>query len=505
MTAITIKRMHTRMRIPSAAMGEQVRLKAVVASAVDRVLESAVERQGISPHGHLCIRKVQATMRLRLHQPDSVLAGIVAQAIAEAIAGAPRGASSIYYSSRTHALIDLAASAMSADLKRSWAWVQLGIWRDDSYRNSVTAAAAQVIRALADEPQHAVAALAYIASDDSTLFALLRWADPNAWFRLAVAACKAYGAAAELAEAGQAVVPSALANEIGGRIVQRSRIARALTVARMSLLPDIVLAALAALVALEVEPASIRFGRASARALLDSIAARLQPLVEHGDRETTSSFPPAGDGDAHQNPERPALLGSESDSIANGAAVSDQEQAEPPLPDVRLIARTSAGGLMYLLNLIARTGLADRVMHDHRLTQRGLRWTLHQLAIGLLALAPDDPAALAFTGLLPDSRPPNLGQETPNDAELQAIDECRDALVAHVRAVMGDRLVLADGSDRALIDFLCRREARIACDPGWIEVHFALKDVSNEIRFAGLDLDSGWIPWLGVVVRFIYA
>ena len=61
---------------------------------------------------------------------------------------------------------------------------------------------------------------------------------------------------------------------------------------------------------------------------------------------------------------------------------------------------------MYLLNLIARTDLPDRVMHDHRLTQRGLRWTLHQLAIGLLALAPDDPAALAFAGLLPDSFAP---------------------------------------------------------------------------------------------------
>ena len=200
--------------------------------------------------------------------------------------------------------------------------------------------------------------------------------------------------------------------------------------------------------------------------------------------------------DAHQNPERTALLAFRDRPIANGVAVSDQEQAEPPLADVRLIARTSAGGLMYLLNLIARTGLPDRVMHDHRLTQRGLRWTLHQLAIGLLALAPDDPAALAFAGLLPDTSPPNLGEETPhgeempNDVERQAIDEWRDALVAHMRTAMGDRLVLADSSDRALIDFLCRREAWIACDPGWIEVHFALKmfPTKSALRV------SIWIP-----------
>jgi hypothetical protein len=25
-----------------------------------------------------------------------------------------------------------------------------------------------------------------------------------------------------------------------------------------------------------------------------------------------------------------------------------------------------------------------------------------------------------------------------------------------------------------------------------------------EVRRAGLDLDPGWIPWLGAVVRFVY-
>jgi hypothetical protein len=504
MTAITINRMHTLMRIPPAAMAERARLKGIVASALDRVLESAVERQGFSAHGYLCIGKLQATIRLRLRQPDSVLAGIVAQAIADAISGAQRGESSIYYSSRTHALIDLASSAMRADLGRSWAWIQLGIWHQDSGRSSA-AAAAQVIRAFADEPQHAVAALAHLASDGSTLFALLGWTDPKAWSQLAVAACKAYGASVEMAEASQTGLPSALADEIGGRIFQRSRIARALTIASVPRLPDNVLVPLAALVVLEVEPASVRFGRAATPALLNSVAARFQRSAEQG--ETTRKFgsSPCETHDTQQNSDIRALLASDSDSIVNAASAPGKDQAEPPLAEVRLIACTSAGGLMYLLNLIARSDLPDRVMHDHRLTQRGFRWTLHQLAIALLALAPDDPAALAFAGLLPDSPPPNLGQGMLNEAELHAIDECRIALVAHLRAAVGDRLMVADTSNRELIDFVCRRDARIACDPGWIEVHFALEGVSNEIRFAGLDLDPGWIPWLGVVVRFIYA
>jgi hypothetical protein len=210
MTEITINRMHTRMRIPPAAKEEQARLKGVVASAVDRALESAIKRQGISAQGYLCIRQVQATVRLRLRQPDSVLRGIVAQAIADAISVAQKGESSVYYSSRTHALIDFASSAMRAELERSWAWVQLGIWHDDA-RESFATAARQVISALADEPQHAVAALAYLASNGSTLRALLGWTEPGAWSRLAVATCKAYGAAVEIAEANHSAVPSALA------------------------------------------------------------------------------------------------------------------------------------------------------------------------------------------------------------------------------------------------------------------------------------------------------
>ena len=501
MTAITINRMHTRMRIPPAAMAEQARLKGVVASAVDRVLESAIERQGISAHGYVCIRQVQATMRLRLRQPDSVLAGIVAQAIADAISGAQRGGSSIYYSSRIHALIDLASSAMRADLERSWAWIQLGIWHEDA-RSSFATAAEQVIRALTDEPQHAVAALAHLASDGFTLRALLGWTDPSAWPRLAVAACKAYGAAIEIAEANHTAVPSTVADKIGVRIVQRSRIARALRTADIFRMPDTVLAALAALVVLEVEPAVIRLNRASAQTLIGSVVTCLEHSAERDETPRTSLSAPSENRGTHQNSERTALHASETEPISNGVTTSDQA---PHLADVGLIAQTSAGGLMYLLNLIARTELSDRVMHDHRLTQRGLRWTLHQLAVDLLALAPDDPAALAFAGLLPDGLPPNHEEEMPNDVELQAIDEWRASLVADLRTALGNRLALADSSDQALIDWVCWRDAWIAGDPGWIEVHFALENVSNEIRLAGLDLDPGWIPWLGVVVRFIYA
>jgi hypothetical protein len=44
----------------------------------------------------------------------------------------------------------------------------------------------------------------------------------------------------------------------------------------------------------------------------------------------------------------------------------------------------------------------------------------------------------------------------------------------------------------------------VVADPGWIEVHLSLDDVSTPLRRARLDLDPGWVPWLGVVLRFVY-
>jgi hypothetical protein len=50
----------------------------------------------------------------------------------------------------------------------------------------------------------------------------------------------------------------------------------------------------------------------------------------------------------------------------------------------------------------------------------------------------------------------------------------------------------------------CRRDGRLRMEPGWIELHLPLSAVETPIRRLGLDLDPGWLPWLGCVVRIIY-
>ena len=70
--------------------------------------------------------------------------------------------------------------------------------------------------------------------------------------------------------------------------------------------------------------------------------------------------------------------------------------------------------------------------------------------------------------------------------------------------LLRSRLQRDGGSDARLLDEVCRRRARIVADPGWIEVIYSLNDVSTEYRRAALDLDPGYLPWLGIVVTFTY-
>jgi hypothetical protein len=51
---------------------------------------------------------------------------------------------------------------------------------------------------------------------------------------------------------------------------------------------------------------------------------------------------------------------------------------------------------------------------------------------------------------------------------------------------------------------LIRRPARIAVSATHVDVFFRLEDAEPRIRRAGLDLDPGWVPWLGRVVSFHY-
>ena len=75
-------------------------------------------------------------------------------------------------------------------------------------------------------------------------------------------------------------------------------------------------------------------------------------------------------------------------------------------------------------------------------------------------------------------------------------------LAEQVRDRLREALALEPDDD---LRWLWHRPARIAAEPGWMEATFALADVDTRVRAAGLDLDPGFVWWLGAVVRYRYA
>jgi hypothetical protein len=125
---------------------------------------------------------------------------------------------------------------------------------------------------------------------------------------------------------------------------------------------------------------------------------------------------------------------------------------------------------------------------------------MHRLALQLAPLEPCDPAVLAFSGLGPDREHPSRDEAPPDEAEKAWLS----GWPARVVEVLEERLPRTNRRGPALLDWVVRRRARVEADPGWIDAFFPLEAVSTDVRAAGLDLDPGWIPWLGVVVRFLY-
>ena len=166
--------------------------------------------------------------------------------------------------------------------------------------------------------------------------------------------------------------------------------------------------------------------------------------------------------------------------------------------DLRQRAFTRFGGLLFFIAVLEDLKVPEIILEHAVLGARDFQWVLHQLAMAILELPPDDPAALAFAGLTPDAESPSACEEGSNEVERAVLQE----LVATISERLHSLLEL--GNETNLIEFVCVRRAEIVADPGWIEVRLLLDEVSAEVRRAGLDLDPGYVSWLGVVVRFVY-
>ena len=509
MTTIAIHRLHTRLRVASGDDHAASRLKRLLAEVLDGALELALQGRGLNGRGELCIRSVHARVDLDLAATDAVLVAQWALQLADAVACSRErpDAGLVHYGSRAHALADLTLSAPAGDFTRAWAWHGLGLWPAPE---SVTAAdaAALVLRALAENAGQAVAALAALARQPARFERWWRRVTPAGLAALARAVLLDAGADAALAHAvrsdagaGIALPPwlrrTALAQVAERRAAPAAGRHETLAPALAGWPASRVLALLAIA---EAQPALLLAHGGALSGLLDGLAARWAPQAQVQPRQPpfqaeTADRPVSGHVGAPEAQQNPQLKRA---PIANPAWTPSTE-GSTALP-ARASAGTAFGGLLFLLNLAAELGWPARWLDDPVLAARGARWGLYRLALGLLpSAARHDPVALAFAGLPPGADPPDADSPAPDAAESAALAAVRDELLAALRA----RLPQAPDDDAMLLR-LCRRTGEIRADPGWLELHLSLDEVRTEVRAAGLDLDPGWVPWLGLVIRFVY-
>jgi hypothetical protein len=200
--------------------------------------------------------------------------------------------------------------------------------------------------------------------------------------------------------------------------------------------------------------------------------------------------PGAGDGD----PAPPAMV-----AFDTAAAAPDRDSPEggealpaaPPLPDTAAWQATSWAGLVFLLQLAPASGVLAHPQVAAQLP--AFLWRL-AMALGV----PEGEAAVqAFCGgWLPGATerdaPAALWAEADALA-LRTIAAWEQWLAHHAADLHSPRLAA-----------ICRRPGRIRFEPGWIEVHLPLDAADARLRRLALDIDPGWLPWLGCVVRICY-
>jgi hypothetical protein len=522
----------------TSSAADQARVRRLLTGVAERRLDQALAGLTL-PAGEWCIRRLDVPLELSDRLTDGAVEQDWARTLAIALRAALESALVVHYPRPVLALAELLVGLAGGRTERLWAWQQLGLLQPGD-PDPVGLPATAALAALRRRPAEAMPALVS-ALPQAGLAGLHRLLGPAGWNELARLVIA--GLAGEPALAIPPEQPSELRPVAQGqadpaepsvRLVAgiRSRSILHRAVLRSRLRPDLVTAwAWAALTVAEVEPAL--YSRPAVRAAL----ARLSDGYQTGGSSSASrsagwqprpaarTMPEAGWSDraipfveqraeAVQPPAEPSLsLPGEPDRLELTDQASDaiEPRNDPPLdpgravgPDAesQLLAPepswpTGWAGLPFFLATAEQAGLPAALLDDEVLAGQPLSWLVYQLGRLLVpVIDPLDPALFALAGQLPAPVPP--AEPSPSESGRLAAHAGRWA------ELTAARLDRSDEPAQAVAEDLAARPGRVLGQPGWIEIHLSLNDVRLDVRRAGLDLDPGWLRWLGAVVSFVY-
>jgi hypothetical protein len=192
-------------------------------------------------------------------------------------------------------------------------------------------------------------------------------------------------------------------------------------------------------------------------------------------------------------------LSTDAATRSNQDVPSANQSAQPdskPLPRLRLQAQdhdlafgqfhTGQGGLLYLLNVLNRSEIQSLMETWWHQLPNGWGW-LYRLGQELQLDETDPITPFLATQLGFDHRT-ELEQLPPLPA--------RTKLLELTGRWYGRAALWQPG--------LLLLTARIHFSPSHVDMYLPLSAVQLPVRLAGLDINPGWLPWLGRVVTFHY-
>jgi hypothetical protein len=523
-----------------ASVRDQARFDRLSRALARGPLDAAIDAG--AHHGDvICVRAVEVPpVRITADLTDDELLGRLAAAIAAAVGTAVSDTSDqatcVRYRSRAHAALDVAISLARGDHRREWAWRQLGLWPD---RGEPPAAGERVAAALAAAPG-AVTGLLSAAAGAGALGFLADLLGPGRLDAVVRAAWTAHGCPlpgwddllgpaavpddADFAQVTALLARGALGRELlGGGGLPPQSVAAASAAALLDAEPSLPLRPASRVTPLVTAAALVCLGRGRWRDDRESGMAGSRSPGEGeawavpsppADDEVRTVPSPSADDEVRAVPSPPADAAGRQPATAPqpGSARPDAETtADPAAPASARGVTTQYGGLPYLLHLVGRCGLPERAA-DGELASAGLVRLLYEIGLRILGrLAgpvetpdPEDAALACLCGRAPQARwPSGIGTGQPGHHLSRVADAEAERLIAALRAAL-EPSGLAAAPEQDLLSAICRRHGRIVADPGWIDVHLEHAEVSTDVRRAGLDLDPGYLSWLGCVVRFVY-
>jgi hypothetical protein len=544
MVDLTVDRLHLRYIGDAARFDDQIRRVAVTA------LEHALRQLSLPPDVHICIRRL--TVPVTLARDTLTAAGSWADQVARALSQVTADDDVIVYRHTLDVLVDMLTSAGRGDHRRDWAWRATGVLPPGPVRPSSLATA------LLRHPPLVCAAITVAASAGPIPL------HADGWLTVAQAVAGLDTAdpvvTAPRRLPGSATFDHPLAHRLpAAELAGRPREHRAVVARLLLLCAEPALSrsgpAITAVVnrlmtagSRDCRPAAPRPVPASPAPAPTATAGT--PRTDAGLTDIPAGIPanalaaparsPAGTapddaasvdaasvdaaqtgsptGRLSEEPSVTTLAGSPAISrtgeVAGPSAMSHRPGDISPVPSPAEApaspTTTPVGGVFFLVRALDHlfspspqnpaprpAPRDDGSVAGARVVGLGGQHTgavVGWVAASLAGVGTGDPAVQL---LVEGVNGPQAAAE-PGPAEALAIA----ALAAEVADELRRMLRLEPGDD---LGWLWRRTAVIDARPGWIEITYSLDDVDTRIRAAGLDLDPGFVWWLGAVVRFRYA